>query len=318
MHIERTLRSVFETATMAISEAVQAAQDAMDASILAAQDVMDAMADEFSGAEPECREVTATLDACELSALRVSNRSGSVLVMGHDATEVSVKARVSTRSSAVDAVMERVRDTVRREGSVIEIDGLSEPRTHVDYEIAVPRHLQVAVSVGSGIVTVLDVTGPVDVSSANGEVGVQNTGDVSVQTANGAVNARDLAGSSTLRTKNGAVTVTRARGALEAHSANGAISVEDAHASLTIRTVNGRVKYRGEVRGDFDITSTNGSITLRVPADSVFELDADVGVGQVHIDLPCSEGSVAARDANETLPAVNLRSMVGRIAIEAL
>jgi DUF4097 and DUF4098 domain-containing protein YvlB len=208
---------------------------------------------------------------------------------------------------------------VRREGLVLEVAAPSEPRTRIEYEIAVPRQLEVAISVGSGAVSVLDLDGALEIASSNGEVRVQNArGDVSVRTANGGVRAEDLAGRATLETRNGAVTASRVKGALEAQSANGEISVSDARASLTVRTVNGRVQYSGEVLGDFDVETTNGAVTLRVPADSVFELDADVHVGQVHIDLPCSEGDAARRAPDEAMPSVHLRSMVGRIAIEEL
>jgi hypothetical protein len=312
MNLDRTIRSAIETATQAIGEAVQA-------SVHAAQEAVNAMTDDFGCEEPDYHEVTSRHHALGLSGIRVSNRAGAVSLVGHDLEEVSVKAKVLTSADDLDGVLERAHHAVRREGVVLEVGAPSEPRTRIEYEIAVPRKLQVAISVGSGAVTVVDLDGPLEITSANGEVRVQNArGDVSVRTANGAVRVEDLGGSASLETKNGSVSATRVLGALEAQSANGAICIEESRSSLTVRTVNGRVQYRGEVLGDFDVSTTNGAITLSVPADSVFELDADVRVGQVDIDLPCSEGADAKRDPDEALPCVHLSSMVGRIAIEEL
>ncbi len=313
MNIDRTIRSAIETATQAIGEAVQA-------SVQAAQEAVEAMAEhDFGFSEPEYHEISSELDARGLSGIRVSNRAGAVTLTGHDGEELSVKAKVLTSADDLDGVLDRVQEAIRREGLVLEVSAPSEPHTRIEYEIAVPRHLQVAIAVGSGAVSVRDLDAPLEVTSNNGEVRVQNAGgDVLIRTANGAVRAEDLAGKASLETKNGAVTVTRVQGELDAQSANGAVLVADAHSKVTIRTVNGRVQYRGQVLGDFDIATTNGAIALRVPGDSVFELDADVRVGRVHIDLPCSEGNGARRDPNEALPSVHLRSMVGRIAIEEL
>ena len=296
------IRSAVKTATQAIEDAVEAVGGLA-----------------FGG---ETRDLRRTIDGTALRGLRARNRNGSVAASGYDGTEIVVEARIRVLGASKDRADEyvrRVEDAIRVEESALEIEapvGLGLHVAWVDYTLRVPRAFQVEIEVGNGRVSVEHVEGPVGIRSANGEVNVRRVeGRVSARTSNGKIAVEAVSGPIVLETHNGAVNVSRVAGTVSAKSANGEILVSDAAASVTVETINGTVRYQGRVCGDLDIGTTHGSITLKVPADSVFELDADVKVGRVHTDLPFS---AHAGTATEKLHAVRLRSVVGRIAIEAL
>jgi putative adhesin len=93
-----------------------------------------------------------------------------------------------------------------------------------------------------------------------------------------------------LKTHNGGITLTGVRGRTEFETMNGGVHVSDAGGSLRGRTTNGGVKvaltgaqWDGE---GLDVTTTNGGVTLEVPADYNAHLETGTVNGGVSIDFP--------------------------------
>lgn len=93
-----------------------------------------------------------------------------------------------------------------------------------------------------------------------------------------------------LRTHNGGITLEGVRGRTEFTTMNGGVRISDAGGSVHGRTTNGGVKVAltgTQWDGDgLDVTTTNGGVTLEVPADYNAHLETGTVNGGVHIDVP--------------------------------
>ncbi len=93
-----------------------------------------------------------------------------------------------------------------------------------------------------------------------------------------------------LRSHNGGISLTGVRGRTEFTTMNGGVRITDAGGSMHGRTTNGGVKvaltgsqWDGE---GLDVTTTNGGVTLEMPADYTAHLETGTVNGGVRIDFP--------------------------------
>lgn len=109
-------------------------------------------------------------------------------------------------------------------------------------------------------------TADLTVASTNGAIGVSGlNGSVRVETTNGTIDARNLVGTLDLQTTNGAIRAA-------------ACESDD----VTARTTNGAVDLHfTRAPGTVEARSTNGSITVSVPSDASYFIDAHTVNGRV-------------------------------------
>jgi hypothetical protein len=93
-----------------------------------------------------------------------------------------------------------------------------------------------------------------------------------------------------LRSHNGGISLTGVRGHTEFTTMNGGVKVSDAGGSMRGRTTNGGVKvaltgaqWDGE---GLDLSTTNGGVTLEVPADYNAHLETGTVNGGISLDFP--------------------------------
>ena len=128
---------------------------------------------------------------------------------------------------------------------------------------------------------------------------------LNVVARNGRLTATGLTGALTLETTNGAITTDGSRGDLELRTTNGAIDVRDSGSRRVAATTT-----NGGVALDFldppsavQARSTNGAITVRLPADGVtYRVDARTTNGEIDSRSvpsdPSSRRSVTAATTN--------------------
>lgn len=122
---------------------------------------------------------------------------------------------------------------------------------------------------------------------------------------NGRLTATGLTGALTLETTNGAIRTEGSRGDLELQTTNGGIDVRDAGSRrVTATTTNGGVELDFlDPPTSVQARSTNGAITVRLPADRVtYRVDArttngEIDSGSVPSD-PSSRRSITAATTN--------------------
>jgi hypothetical protein len=110
--------------------------------------------------------------------------------------------------------------------------------------------------------------------------------DLRVVGRNGKVTAEGLRGDVDVTTTNGALELTDLSGRLSLRTTNGAIDVEHASSTEVVAgTTNGGVEIDlVDAPRSVDVTSTNGGITVRVPADQTYYVDARTTNGPVRTD----------------------------------
>jgi DUF4097 and DUF4098 domain-containing protein YvlB len=209
------------------------------------------------------------------SQLQLKNINGSVVLEAWDRDEVRVEAEKQVRAGDNDRarkVMNEIHIDVTPGAGGLRIetrmpkrgDGLFESlfgnnvNASVNYRVQVPRRVAL------------------DILNSNGAVRAVGThGQAHLESSNGAITADGIQGDMKLESSNGAITIARSQGAVEASTSNGAITAE-----LT-DVPDGR---------DLSFESSNGAVSLRLPRDARFSVDAATSNGRVASDFEVEGG----------------------------
>jgi hypothetical protein len=213
-----------------------------------------------------------TYAAAGIARLEVSGHAGSIDVEAADVTEIVVRAEISDGLRATGESQQVVGDTLQLRSSC---PNFGSDFCWVDYEIRVPRDVELDIDADNGSITVSGSTAPLTLD-----------GD------NGSIRLTDVSGPLQVSTDNGRVEGTQLRSQqVTADADNGRVQLEFAIAPVTVVATsdNGRVEvvvpddgatYRVDVRTD------NGSESIEVPTDTASTRT---------ISLSSDNGSVTAR-----------------------
>jgi len=293
------------------------------------------------------RTVTREFTTGVRAALDVEARSGAVSVEGYEGDAVLIEAVLhvwTDVASDADEDASLVARSMTQDGAKVSIraPALSQSGggwsllhfgrgSRVDYRIRVPATSDVRVDARSGRVSVARVTGHVDCEMRSGKCTVEEIrGDVAMRSRSGSVSIDGVEGALTAEARSGRVKVRRVRGRvsvearsgsidiadaggdLRASARSGAISIEDAGGAVNVRSRCGPVRYRGAVKGDFDIEVQTGPIMLSVDTRHPFFIDAEAHLGPVRSELSPRRG---AGQPSGDGPKVRLRTHTGPITI---
>ncbi len=160
-------------------------------------------------------------------------------------------------------------------------------------------------------------------TSVTYRVDVPRSVRLQVETINGALAVRGTDGAAHLKTVNGALQANDVHGPLEAASVNGSIEVGGATGRVHANTTNGEIDVRlaavaaGE---ETRIASTNGGVTVHLPAGARASLDARTVNGEVESPLPRAASSHGGRhlvgDLNGGGGKIEISTTNGGIHIE--
>ncbi|HVP14064.1 MAG TPA: DUF4097 family beta strand repeat-containing protein [Terriglobales bacterium] len=186
--------------------------------------------------------------------------------------------------------------------------GFGFTRRSVRVDVLLPREVDLDVTSSDGRVALAPVTGSVRVRTSDGDIeAVGLRGDLHLQTSDGTIHARDL------------------DGALEAHSSDGGIEVGGRFDRLDLSTSDGAIEADAgagsRIETGWTLHSSDGSLTLRVPADLRADFDLRTGDGVIHLDLPVEvTGEIGRRELHGRLngggPLVQMRAADGSIRVE--
>jgi hypothetical protein len=126
-----------------------------------------------------------------------------------------------------------------------------------------------------------------------------------------------------LQTTNGGLDVRGAGGELVANTTNGGIRVEAGGGPVRAHTTNGGVDVRLSALGsarDFDLATTNGAVSLEVPASLGADVEMSTVNGRVETDFPVTvQGRIDPRRLRVTLGngerRVRLRTTNGSVSL---
>ncbi len=199
-------------------------------------------------------------------------------------------------------------------------------RVVIALEAWVPRSSSVDIDSGSGKIEVRDTKGSVRVDSGSGGVlVVRAVGGVDLDLGSGSVTVEEVQGGVKVDVGSGSVSVSRVKGPVEVDGSSGSVSLIEVEGSIQVDTASGSVRM-GRVIGDVSVDTGSGSvrldtlrgkcvnvdtgsgaieagfdvlpngrysfdagsgrITLTVPEDASFSLEAESGSGRIDCSLP--------------------------------
>lgn len=246
--------------------------------------------------------------------LELHTGAGSVEVRSGAAGTVRIHAEVRVRSffgEDPDGRLKEIMDNppVSQSGDLIRI-GYEQARTEnvaISYTIETPANTDLQSSTGAGHVDIRGLTGIVDITTGAGSVlihdiqgnvtartgsgGIQTDsihGDLRASTGAGTITAGDVTGELRISTGAGSVNIHDSSGRISAHTGTGSVNVSRAAGDLRAETGMGHINVSGNPSaGSFwDLRSGMGSITLDVPSDASFRLNAHANSGRIDTQLP--------------------------------
>lgn len=210
----------------------------------------------------------------------------------------------------------------------------------ISYEIEVPEETSLVTHTGSGSISVGSLRGPVDASSGSGSVHVGAIGgEVMVKTGSGSIHvdgvrgmleassgsgsisADDVEGTITARTGSGSIELEQTgMGDVDVESGSGEIRLRGIHGGLDAEAHSGSVFVEGIVARDWKISSSSGGVTLVLPEDAAFEIDARTSSGHIDLNHPVTvEGRMSQKTIRGTVrgggPRVEIDTSSGSIEI---
>jgi hypothetical protein len=177
----------------------------------------------------------------------------------------------------------------------------------VDYRITIPQHFNADVSTSGGSISVGSLKGEVNAHTAGGSLhfdriegpvnGTTSGGSVvlsgakgraSVHTSGGSISLRDIAGDVDASTSGGSITIDGATGHVRAHTSGGHITASDISGGIDASTSGGGVtaSLLNQPKQDCRLTTSGGSIEVRLAGDAHVDLDASSSGGHVITDFP--------------------------------
>lgn len=242
--------------------------------------------------------------------LEVGTGSGSIDITSGPGRDVVVigKVRVNRESfwnrGDADEILQQVLDNppVELSGERLIVGHFKDRgigrRVSVSYEIVVPADTSVDAKAGSGSVSVRDIAAPVVVGSGSGRLKVENIGGpVKAKAGSGSIRAEGVAGEFKGSTGSGGIFMSQTSpGDVKASSGSGSIELVGVVGALKANAGSGRIEVDGRQEGDWTIGSGSGSITVRLPDDAAFNLDAESNSGGITLEHPLMvQGKISKR-----------------------
>jgi hypothetical protein len=129
------------------------------------------------------------------------------------------------------------------------------------------------------------------------------TGTIAANTSNGDISITDGTHALEAKTSNGRIVVRNGAGLMNLETSNGAIHVEAFGVAVEARGSNGPITFVGSLgRGITRLSTSNHDVTITLPADASFGIDAATSGGSVVMEFPFMP----------TTPATETR-LVGRV-----
>ncbi len=244
------------------------------------------------------------IQASGASRLELENLRGEVVVRTWDRDAVQVKANDS-QSRLV---------TIDRSGSTISIEvdvergmGLT---GSIDFEVTVPRTLDLNVEGMALDVDIEGAGGQVEVTTVQGSVRVQGGREtISVESVFGEVVVEGAEGEIDVTGVAGSVTIRDCSGEIYAESVGGDLILEGISArDIEAGTVGGSLRFEGAILdgGMYNFGTHGGQIWLYLPAGMNARVEAVTLAGDIEVDYP---GAPSEPTKGEGLPGLSEKEL---------
>lgn len=128
-------------------------------------------------------------------------------------------------------------------------------------------------------------------------------GRITLDTGDGSVTADRLSGEVEIRTGDGSIRAENAEGRLDVQTGDGSITLDGRLAVLRARTSDGSIRLRvaseSAMADAWDVQTTDGSVTVELPAGFNAEIDAETSDGSVRVSHRDLQERTGSDDAGE-------------------
>jgi DUF4097 and DUF4098 domain-containing protein YvlB len=227
-------------------------------------------------------------------SLRLDNFNGTVEISGWDKNTVDIDG---TKYASTEYRLKEIKIDITPSAGSITIRTLP-PLDHrgnagARYTIHVPRKTELAGIVSSnGAIRVEDVEGNSHLRTSNGSVrAARLTGPLDVQTSNGSVEVSEITGDTTLRSSNGSIRAEVRKGRFAATTSNSSITVHlmgTDTSPVHLDSNNGHIELTMDAAREVRASTSNSSITVRLPADVGASVDAHTSNSSITCDFDIS------------------------------
>lgn len=291
----------------------------------------------------EREEVRRTFTLNPGATVSLSNISGNITITSWAASHAEM---VAVKTGAADKIKE-VNISVEAKPSHLNIEtDYPKKRNNnvsVSFDLKVPRdvNLDGIISV-SGDIKMTDIGGRVVGRSVSGNIDAQRigkdasldsvSGDVSaadvadrasVSTVSGNIHASNIKGDLATKSVSGDIQITGRAGYIKGESVSGNVSINDSFpSSLKVTAVSGDLRFDGKLNasGRYELESHSGSVTVNLPSNSGFTLEASTFSGSIKSDFDIKiRGLNGAKSfkgiVNAGGPTLKLNSFSGTVSI---
>src|SRR5262249_35137604 len=171
--------------------------------------------------------------------------------------------------------LKEVDEQLSQEGDTVRVIGRQKDKARPNIHAGASAHLEVP----AGAV--------LDLRTGNGSVTVTGgNGNKKIHSSNGSIRLKGNDGPAELDTSNGSIVVAGGKGQMQLKTSNGTINVEAQHAAVAAETSNGSVRFNGTLTaGDHSFHTSNGSVSVVLPANSQFRVSASTTLGKISSDF---------------------------------
>lgn len=139
--------------------------------------------------------------------------------------------------------------------------------------VALPRQSQLTAKSSDGSINIEDVTGRIMLTTEDGSVrAVRLAGDVTIRSGDGAIRMDAVEGKLDFETGDGSISGEAKPTSLRAHTDDGSIRIE--------------VQRESKMDTDWDVETSDGTVTLTLPSDFNGLIDAESRDGSVRANHP--------------------------------
>lgn len=268
-----------------------------------------------------------TLNVTGPVELEVSSGSGNITVHqgGNGSVYVSAKLHANTGSwifgaGDVEARIHRIEQNppITQSGNTITIGKIDDRdltrNISIDYDVTVPAQtrlnshtgsgdqqitglqLPVTAKTGSGNITIERITADTRISSGSGDLKINSVkGVLYCDTGSGNVRAQEIAGDVIASAGSGNIEVQQSGGSAKAETGSGTIRLSGVKGGLRAQAGSGDIHVQGEPTSDWRLGSGSGNISLKIPPQSSFNIDARTSSGSLTVHHPITMQGSASR-----------------------
>lgn len=172
-------------------------------------------------------------------------------------------------------------------------------------EVRMPKDADLQVKTSDGSVKATGVSGTIDLHSGDGALNVSALkGTIRLHTSDGSIEASDLDGKCDASSSDGHIHLSGRFDQLSAKSSDGSVGVE--------------VQRGSKLDSEWNISSSDGSIEVALPADLPADIEASASGGRISSDIPITVEGVISKSRihgkmNGGGPTLNVHTSDGSI-----